>query len=170
VYYGVGVSMEGTTLNVTWHNYTDADVTPTTMTMYSPYLDASVNLGEVTAKEGQTISINAAKSKTGPYELQIAWNNGAVTALGLYKNGDEIWSCQSAEKSSTYMCYWYDRKDAIDGEGSVTASRLWLLSERGCGNLSYLWKQLHLLLCELRLTVTEECDWKEIAKENEKEK
>lgn len=115
VYYGVGVTAHGTALDVTWHNYTEEDVRPTTMTMYSPYLDASVDLGEVTAKEGQTISINAAKSKTGPYELQIAWSNGAVTALGLYKNGDEIWSCQSVEKSSTYMCYWYDRKDAIDG-------------------------------------------------------
>jgi len=115
VYYGVEMSAEGTTLSVTWHNYTESDVYPTAMTMYSPYLDASVDLGKVTAKAGQTISINAVKSKTGPYELQIAWNTGAITALGFYKNGDEIWSCQDTENSSTYMCCWYDRKDAIDG-------------------------------------------------------
>ncbi len=115
VYYGVGVTAHGTTLDVSWHNYTGQDVCPTTMTMYSPYLDMSMFLGEVTADAGQTISINAAKSKTGPYELQIAWSSGAVTTIGLYKNGGDLYTCQAAEKSSTYMCYWYDRKDAIDG-------------------------------------------------------
>ena len=104
------------------------------------------------------------------YMAEIARQHGMVVEtcserLNLLKYGIQPTHCIDAN-----LIEQITGKDAIDGEGSVTASRLWLLSERGCGNLSYLWKQLHLLLCELRLTVTEECDWKEIAKENEKEK
>ncbi len=114
VYYGAGLSTEGTLLNVTWHNYTEQDVRPTAVTMYSPYLNAEMPLGEMSVEAGETLSIDTANVGTGPYELQIAWSNGSVTALGFYKNGDELWYCRDAEESSEYMCRWYDRKDAID--------------------------------------------------------
>ncbi len=114
VYYGIGVSIHGSQFDLTWHNYADADVTPTTVTMYSPYRDKYLPLGDLTVAEGQPLTISAANAETGPYEVQVSWSSGAVTTIGLYKNGGDLYTCQAAEKSSTYMCYWYDRKDAID--------------------------------------------------------
>ncbi len=113
VYYGVGGTAEGDALTVTWHNYTGSGTVPTALGVSSLYTGAEQSLGNVDGSEAAYI-LRTAGLPTGPYEVRVTWSDGEVTALDFYKNGDDLYVCQTANKSATYMCYWYDRKDAID--------------------------------------------------------
>ncbi len=111
VYYGIEVSIDGPLFTVTWHNYSGADVTPTTVTVYSPYYDFREVVGDLNVSR----TVTAEKAPNGPYEVRVGWTSGAVTTVALYKNGDDLYTCQTTDKSSEYICQWYDRKNAIDG-------------------------------------------------------
>lgn len=45
VYYGIGIQVVGSMFHLTWHDYCGEGVTPTTMTLYSPYTGKTADLG-----------------------------------------------------------------------------------------------------------------------------
>lgn len=129
VYRGVGGKTEGEAFTVTWHDYTGSGTVPAALDVSNLYTGEVQPLGKVDGAEVAYV-LHTANLATGPYEVRVTWSDGAETALDFYKNGDTLYTCQTADKSSTYMCYWYDRKDAIDR----------LLAEQGVtpeGSLDY---------------------------------
>lgn len=117
VYYGVELRVDAANskqLWLTWHNYTDQTVHPTTVTVGSPYYDISCPLMDFTQSEGKDYPIHVNGAKSGPYTVYVSWSNDTVTPVNIYVNGNKVYTCKAADRSGAYICRWYDRKNAID--------------------------------------------------------
>ena len=114
-YYGIELTGSKNHITLTWHNYTTQDVHPTTVNIHSDYYDKSWALDDFTNAEGQKYGISATKVNNGPYELTVGWSNGKTTPIMFYKNGQDIYYCQTSDHSMDYIGHWLDRKDQIDG-------------------------------------------------------
>lgn len=111
--YGISITCDGSVAYVSWHNYTDEPLTPTTVTITNIYADDTYQLRDLTDTDDGLYRLKTAKAANGPYAVDVAWDNGTHTVAYIWVNGDRVYFCQTGDYSPRYICEWYDRKDDI---------------------------------------------------------